>query len=210
MKYGKLSRAIVPVLAIAASGSAMGQLFDFEAETATAGGGYTSLAMTVGAQTLTITRAGGTAFDVVENTGGQAGKPGHWGLNSLSPFVDTTGGDFICDFALGILSFSVEFGDYEPSDDDEILLEAWSGAGGTGTFLGSVGASAPSDTTEFDWDSVGFGGSPAAMSIVMKGGSADFPASLFWDNIHVETVPEPATLAVLGLGVLAMRRRRRA
>jgi len=212
MKHGNLLRAFVPACVLAASGSAMGQAFDFEAEIATgsAAGGYTSLSMVSGAQTLTITRSGGTAFDVVENSGVQAGKPAHWGRNSLSPFFDASGGDFICDFALGINSFSVEFGDYEPSDDDEILLEAWSGAGGTGTFLGSIGASAPSDTTGFDWDFLGFGGSPAAMSIVMKGGSADFPASLFWDNIVVESVPEPATFAVLGLGVLALRRRRKA
>lgn len=213
MKKVIAQRALMSALTVAAFTSANAQLFDFEGEVATgsSAGGYTTLSMVSGAQTLTFTRAGGTAFDVVENTGSQTGKPASWGMNSLSPFFNVSGGAFICDFAVGINSFSVDVGDYVPSDDDEVTLSAYSGAGGTGTFLGSITDSIPGDSPTFDFRaiSMSFGGSPAAMSIVMSGGSANFPQSLFWDNISVSTVPEPTTFAVLGLGALALRRKRK-
>lgn len=213
MKNAIAQRALMSALTLAAFSAANAQLFDFEGEVATGSnsGGYSTLTMVNGAQTLTITRVGGTAFDVVENTGSQAGKPANWGMNSLSPFFDYTGGAFICDFAVGINSFSVDVGDYVPSDDDEVTLSAYTGAGGTGTFLGSITDTLPGDSPTFDFKAItmSFGGSPAAMSIVMSGGSGGFPQSLFWDNINVSTVPEPTTFAVLGLGALALRRKRK-
>lgn len=209
MKTFHVIRATVPVMVAALSSFSFGQLFDFEsvATTPAFAGGYTTLSMVSGGQTLVITREGGSAFDVIENTGGQAGKPASWGRNSLAPFFDVPGGSFVLDFSMGITFFTVETGDYG-GDSDDILLEAWTGAGGTGTLLGTAGGSygASSFTTVLTPGGFIPG---TAMSIIMRGGSAGFKESMFYDNITVESVPEPATFAVLGIGALALLRRKR-
>jgi hypothetical protein len=210
MKKLHLIRVMVPVMVAALSSFSAAQIFDFESQSGTESpvGALTSLSMTNTGLTMTISRQGGTAFDVVENINSQSGKPASWGRMSLTPFIDASGGAFICDFSTGINFFSVEAGDYG-ADSDDIVLEAWTGLGGTGTLIGtannSFGVSAfPTVATTGGV----IGGT--ALSIVMKGGSTDFPNSLFWDNINATAaVPEPASFAIVGVGALALLRRKR-
>jgi PEP-CTERM motif len=209
MKTFHLIRVAVPVSVAALSSLSMGQFFDFETQAGTESpvGALTSLSMTDAGLTMTIKRLGGTAFDIVDNVSSQAGKPASWGKRSLTPFIDATGGAFVCDFSLGINFFTVEAGDYG-ADSDDITLEAWTGLGGTGTLIAT--ASPTYGTSAFPTVATGGGTIPGtALSIVMRGGSTAFPASLFWDNIHATAVPEPASFAVLGIGAVALLRRRK-
>ncbi len=209
MKTFQLNRVLAPILVVAISSLSFGQIFDFESQAATgvSSGGLTTLSMTNTGLTMTITRPGGTAFDIVDNVA-QPGKPGSWGNRSLSPFFNSSGGAFILDFSTGIDFFTAEAGDYG-ADSDTISIEAWSGLGGTGTL---IAIAAPTyGTAAFPTIATGgglIGGT--ALSIVLKGGSPGFEDSLFWDNIQATAaVPEPASFAILGVGALALLRRKR-
>jgi len=209
MKTIHIIRATVPVMVTALSSISFGQSFDFESQAGTEfpTGALTSLSMTDSGLTMTITRQGGTAFDIVENINSQAGKPASWGRMSLTPFIDANGGAFICDFSTGIDFFTVEAGDYG-ADSDDIVLEAWTGLGGTGTLIAT--ANPTYGTGAFPTIASGGGTIPGtALSIVMKGGSSGFTDSLFWDNIHATAVPEPASFLILGIGAAALLRRKR-
>lgn len=210
MKTFQLIRVLVPISVAAISSLSLGQIFDFESEAATgvSSGGLTTLSMTNTGLTMTITRPGGTAFDIVDNVA-QPGKPASWGNRSLSPFFNTSGGAFIFDFSTDIDFFTIEAGDYG-ADSDDIVLEAWSGLGGTGTLIATAGLSY--GTSAFPTVALTGSGIPGvARSIVAKGGSVDFPDSLFWDNVeaHAAPVPEPATFAILGIGAVALLRRKK-
>lgn len=210
MKTFQLNRVLTPILVVAISSLSFGQIFDFESQAGTESptGALTSLSMTDAGLTMVITRQGGTAFDIVENINSQSGKPASWGRMSLTPFINANGGAFILDFSTGIDFFTAEAGDYG-ADSDVISIEAWSGLGGTGTL---IAIAAPTyGTAAFPTIATGgglIGGT--ALSIVLKGGSTDFADSLFWDNIQATAaVPEPASFAILGIGALALLRRKR-
>jgi len=207
------------VLAVVGPGVAAADTitYDFEDATATgdAAGGYTSLSITEGGVTMTITRSTETAFDVVNNSGGQAGKPADWGTRSLSPFFSLPDGDmFIIEFSQDVTDLTLHFGDYGPSDDDTpVSASLWSGTGGGGVLV---------DSDSAVWD--GNAGFPSQGTLILTGtfrsatftSSGTFTNSLFWDNftITANPVPEPATIALIGLalggGAIAKRRRARA
>jgi hypothetical protein len=210
MKKLHLIRATLPVMVAALGSISAAQLFDFESQSGTEvpSGALTSLSMTDAGLTMVITRQGGTAFDIVENINSQSGKPASWGRMSLTPFINSNGGAFILDFSTGIDFFTVEAGDYG-ADSDTISIEAWSGLGGTGTLIATA---APTyGAAAFPTIATGGGTIPGtALSIVLKGGSPGFEDSLFWDNIQATAaVPEPASFAILGIGALALLRRKR-
>ena len=186
-------------------------LFDFEGESSTylAGaptGSLTALTITESGLSVDISRTGGAGFDIVENIGGQAGKPASWGSFSLSPFFNQTTNDgFVFDFSQRLTMFSIETGDYG-QDTDEVVLTAYDGADGTGAVVDVVNA---------NWDS-GFPllltltGSGDIQSVVMTGGSASFPSSMFYDNIRATVIPAPgaALLAMMGLPAVGWVKRR--
>lgn len=211
LRFASLPLLALPVLAHA-------QLFDFESTPTTSDGSVgrpgalTSLAVTSGGLTLTLSREGGTAFDVMDNTSaGQGGKPASWGNHTLDPFFaggPNTG--FIGNFSGLVTSVALEFGDYN-SDEDNITLSVWSGLNGTGSLLGTISQTLP--TSDF------FGGSlslsaAGIQSFTLSSSNLDvFPNTVFVDNITVSRapgVPGPAAVAPFVIGLISSLRRRRA
>lgn len=177
-----------------------------------------SVTQTVSGLTVTIYRTSGAVIDVWDLS--FFSGPASWGSRSLGTFIDLTDDYLVANFSapVGGVGVSVEFGDYGADSDDTVLLEAFSGLDATGSSLGSASSS---------WGGGDFflGESPGTIgvaasgirSIRFKGGSFQFPQSLYWDNLTVQQqrdiVPEPGALAMLaGLGVagvgLLFRRRR--
>lgn len=219
-------RLALPVIAAAllaaAPATAGTSIFTFEGLADTGfTGGYTSLSLSEGGLDITITRPG-AAFDI--NNGATSALPfigaPTFGTLSLSPFVtgdDTNPAPFVVDFSIGVDSVSIDFGDYGADTDDVFTLSLFAGAGGTGALLGTgtftYGASAFPTIGTLLVD-----GSAPAFSAVFRGGGADFPNSLYYDNLTATgagfagTVPEPASWALLigGIGATggALRRRR--
>jgi hypothetical protein len=178
-------------------------------------GDYTTLSSTVGGVTMTVTRESGLTFSLVDSSAFSPVGPAAFGTRTLSPFGDTSNSAFIFTFSSVISSFSIQLGDYG-GDLDTWSVTGFSGTAGSGTNLG--------DTTG-TWGNGNFSlGDPpqtAALnqtgmrSVVVIGGSADFPNSLYFDNVIVDTAsnaPEPGTLLMIptGLAALAFLRRRAA
>jgi hypothetical protein len=212
-------RFVLAALFVAATSAAHAELFDFEstASTSTAAGhpgAFTSLVQLSGSLSVTFTRQGGGAFDVIDSTGFAAFSqffPASFGVHSLDPFTDPgTASAFIANFSAPITSASLSFGDFG-GDDDTMTLNAYSGLNGTGTLLASsVDAYGVQSFPLFDTISAKADG---IRSLVFIGGSAGFPNSLYYDNLSVST-PEPGSLALfLGMGITAtglLRRRKKA
>lgn len=132
-----------------------------------------------------------------------------WLARSLAPFVDDGVNDgFLFDFSTPIKFFSIEAGDFAPSDYDVITLTGFDGLNGSGTIVGQ---------TTLDY---GFSGFPTVasistsassmLSVIATGGSASYPNSLFWDNIRAEPVPGPLPIfgAVTAFGYSRKLRKR--
>ena len=121
---------------------------------------------------------------------------------------DQDPGVFILDFDRPLTSAVVEMGDIG-QDADNLLLQAYSDVGGMGTLLRPI--------PDFLWqaethsDSIRFPSPPLAIrSLRMIGGSANFPNSVFYDNIVITAVPEPSSVATCWfVGALTAMRRRR-
>lgn len=198
-------------LASLASG-ASAQLFDFESASATYAdppggarpGALTSLSLTNGGLTLTFTRPS-SAFDIVDNTGGQAGKPAGWGVHSLDPFfAETSATPFVLDFSSPVSFVSFEYGDYG-QDSDTGSVQAFSGPGGTGALLDS--ASDAYGLSTFPTVGTLSVSGAGIQSIVFIGGAAGFPHSVFYDNFLVRgsaAVPEPGAAAGLIAACMAL------
>lgn len=192
--------------------------FGFETLDATSGisftpfwpGSLTSVSETIDGLTVEVTRLDedgneGVPFDIHDFVGWSP-APDSWGNRALSPFNDVVLSAFVLRFSELITSFSVEFGDYG-ADDDTATIEAFDD---DGNFVNSDSVNYGLQNIEFD--EVGtlsvFSKTPIR-TVYLNGTSGAGNNSLYWDNVTVEVVPEPATLAALGLGVLALRRRRK-
>lgn len=199
-------------LLMAGSLSAAPITFDFESLGL---GDYTTLSSTVGGVTMTVTRESGLTFSLADTSAFDPAGPAAFGARTLSPFDDTSDSAFIFTFSSAISSFSIQLGDYG-GDFDTWSVTGFSGTGGSGTNLGG---------TSGTWGNGNFGsGDPpqtaalnqaGMLSVLVIGGSSDFPNSLYYDNVIVDTasnVPEAGTLLMIppGLAAFAFLRRRTA
>lgn len=188
-------------------------LFDFEEFTSTnETGGYTSVSSTKGGLTLDIYRSSGTAFDITDTTFGGTSNPFPltWDAKCLDPFFAPTTNDyFVGNFSSAVSAVELEMTDFA-QDSDMMEMFVFSGSDGSGTLLATVTHFWDMDSSP-NWAGLGWNGvanGESAMSIVFRGGSEEFPNSMFVDNIAATPVPEPATLLALGLGAVVLLRRR--
>jgi hypothetical protein len=191
--------------------------FDFEGLAATApppGGALASLVLTEPGLTLTLTREGGQRFDIFNNA--LSPFPASYGTRSLDPFSGVTSPTAIIGtFSSAVDGVSIDLGDFG-DDADNLLLEAFSGLGGTGTLLASATGTLPGGGFAFTGTTLSVTATGIS-SIRFIGGLPPGANSVFYDNItaNVTAVPEASSIAMGGLVVLAglghaWRRRKRA
>lgn len=154
---------------------------------------------------VSVTGAPAT-FDIHDHTNWGPFPPS-WGNRSLNPFTDDQQGAFWLEFTSPVQGFSLEYGDfggdldigqmwaYDGVDNTSNLVDTDVDNYGAGAFPGSIGTLAVSGAS--------------IRSVYFIAGSSSFPHSAYYDNFRVRCVPEPATMAALGLGLLAVTRRRK-
>lgn len=151
--------------------------FDFE--NVLSGGSLVILSLTQSGLNVTITRQGQTF--IMANSGFA-----QFGRNSLIPLVSSVAGAFIANFSAPVFSVSIDMGDFVPSDDDDLLLEAFSGLNGTGSLLATAMDFLPGTGSGFTFRRLTLTSAAPISSIRFNGGSALGPNSVFYDNLTVE------------------------
>ncbi len=162
--------------------------FNFENLATTSGGALSSLTLTEGGVTMTLTRGSDAHFDIFDLS--IYSGPPTWGARSLDPFQEgnfNPGRQFIADFDPPVCVFQVQFGDYD-GDDDNFVLNAYDGPGGTGNLI---------DSETIFWsinktfpDDVGRGtvsGGTGSISSVTFDTTGSYYNSVYYDNIVVKT-----------------------
>ncbi len=173
--------------------------FDFEGESTT--GFISSLSVTESGLTITVKHSPGD-FRVLDYTPSSA--PASFGDRSIG-FV--TGGTWTINFSSALSSVSIDFGD-GGADADTGTLKAYSGLDGTGTLIGTdtdtLAANVKGSKT------LSLSGTSIKSITFYSSGLAD-EENVAWDNLVASPVPEPGTLALLGLGMagLGWHRRRK-
>jgi hypothetical protein len=192
--------------------------FDFEDQEKTSGpsdGALAFLVMSSMGLDVRLSRTSGAPFDIF-NTAAFAIFPPGWGDRSLDPFVDVSrvGDRWLMEFARPIDSFSIQFGDVGPSDDDSpVSLQAFDDRFGLGNLIDSRTGTWPAEMSLPEFGTLSVAG--AGIRSVLFGSefveATIFPNSLLWDNIVIETeerqAPEPTMglLSALALAALGSR-----
>jgi PEP-CTERM motif len=195
---------VLTIALLPATAQAAPILFDLEGETAVTG--LTTLALSSGGVTMTITREGGATFGVQQ----PFSFPPAFGTRVLSPFLGTAGSfAFLVNLSAPTYFFGLDFGDLV-DDDDFVTLQAFSGPNQTGTLLETKTFPYPGKLFP-SFESISIGGPTPALSLRFFA-AAPVPNTVYFDNFRLSTtpIPEPASLLLLasGLAAVAFRRRR--
>lgn len=191
----RLILALVLAFAFTSVAQAVPIVWDFES---LALGNYSSLTKSFGSFTMSLYRSSGGEL-VVNNT---TPLPASWGNQMMHYQSPATAGEvFVLNFSSAITNFSIDFGDFGNDDDTPVSAFGYSGADGTGALLAGSSDSYTGADALPSFKTLAFSGAPMSSVTFTSGGPA--PNSLAWDNITVEPVPEPGTMALFGFGLAA-------
>ncbi len=184
---------------------------DLAGNTDHAAGDFTALTVQAEGLFAVITRTSGERFTIWDSQ--ITDMPDDWGTKHLSPAYNLTEDDYmLMSFSQGVTSVTIEFGDFG-QDQDLAELFAYDQLHGQGDQVGYVSGEMGDSDIRYD-DSTTLTLNASAdhpiWSIRFRGGIDPFYQSTFIDNIRVNPVPTPGTLAAVGLalGAYASRLRR--
>ncbi len=192
-----MKKFIIISFAVTAVASSQAAYFDWEN---LATGYFASVSQTDSGVTATATHV---------STTGQIESANHMGAG-LAPFQTrallardgANFGDIRIDFDALMTSVSIQVGDNNADDDGPIQLFAYT-SGNALVDSDSIAYGAAMDTP------VTLSVAGANIAYIIGTGGGNFPGSLYWDNVTANPVPEPATMTLLGLGAVAIMRRRK-
>ncbi len=196
-----MKRLAFLALSAALGAHSVAQTFTFETMATGSTGGF---ALTVGGVTATFDGAAGA--HQVADLGTSA--PAGWLSRSLLPNLFTAN-VMTVNFSHLLSLASFQFGDFG-SEDDVMHMRAFTGLNGTGALVGSSDVPFPASMTiPGDVGVCQIISATPFQSVRIWEDGASGQNDIYIDNLVVRVVPEPATIAALGLGAAAMLRRRR-